>query len=171
MPEPNGNVLKWSEIVEQKRESWPIQYLLPETQSIWRAVAQGGGAPAPYAAFVKKVAHAMHRAGVPLMAGTDAMGAPLIAPGSSLVHELELLTDCGLTPAEALRAATIAPAAFLRKENEFGSIGVGKRADLLLLERNPLQDIAHLQEPVGVMARGTWMPSEQLHGMLAALKR
>ena len=87
-----------------------IQYLLPETQSIWRAAAQGGGAPAPYAAFVKKVAHAMHRAGVPLMAGTDAMGAPLIAPGSSLVHELELLTDCGLTPAEALgKAGTLSP--------------------------------------------------------------
>ena len=42
--------------------------------------------------------------------------------------------------------------------------------DLLLLERNPLQDIAHLKEPAGVMARGEWMPSEHLHGMLDALK-
>lgn len=148
-----------------------VTYLLPDTQAIWRDAARAGGAPAAYAVFMKKVAGAMHRAGVPLVAGTDAMGAPLIAPGSSLVHELELLTACGLTPSEAIRAATLAPAAFLHKENEFGSITVGKRADLLLLEHNPLEDIARLKQPAGVMARGTWLPRAQIDRMLAAMKR
>lgn len=97
------------------------------------------------------------------------MGLPLIAPGTSLHRELELPTESGLTPYEAIREATVAPAVFLRKENEFGSIGVGKRADLLLIEGNPLQSVAHLKELVGVMVRGKWLPSERLHQMLADL--
>jgi imidazolonepropionase-like amidohydrolase len=118
---------------------------------------------------MKKVTGRLHRAGVLLVAGSDAMGLALVAPGSSLHRELELLTESGLTPYEAIRAATVAPAVFLRKDNEFGSIGVGKRADLLLLEGNPLQGVAHLREPVGVMVRGKWLPSAQLHQMLADL--
>jgi len=118
---------------------------------------------------MKKVTGALHRAGVPLVAWTDAMGLPLIAPGTSLLRELELLTESGLTPYEAIRAATVTSAVFLRKDNEFGSIGVGKRADLLLLEGNPLQGIAHLKQLVGVMVRGKWLPSEHLHQMLADL--
>jgi imidazolonepropionase-like amidohydrolase len=146
------------------------QYLRADTQALWRAGAQATGAPAGYADFMKKVAGALHRAGVPLIAGTDAMGLPLVVPGSSLHYELELLTESGLTPYESIRAATVAPAVFLRKDREFGSIGVGKRADLLLLERNPLQGVAHLQQPIGVMVRGKWLPREQLQQMLAALK-
>ena len=148
-----------------------IEHLLPETQTIWRGAAQTGGAPAAYAGFMKKVAGALHRSGVPLVAGTDAMGAPLIAPGSSLVHELEVLTDCGLTPADAIRAATLAPAAFLRKADEFGSIAVGKRADLLLVDHNPLDGIANLRQPAGVVTRGRWLPRDELDRMLAAMKR
>src|SRR5207244_10753432 len=105
--------------------------------------------------------------GVRVVSGPDASGLPLVAPGTSLQRELELLTESGLTPYEAIRAATVAPAAFLRKEKEFGSLGVGKRADLLLLERNPLQGVDHLKQLVGVMVRGKWLPSEHLHQMLA----
>ena len=120
---------------------------------------------------MKKVTGALHRAGVPLVAGTDAMGLPLIAPGTSLHRELELLTESGLTPYEAIRAATVAPAVFLRKDNEFGSLDVGKRADLLLLEGNPLQNVAQLKQLVGVMVRGKWLPREHLQQMLADLVR
>lgn len=147
-----------------------IQYLRSDTQALWRAGAQATDGPAAYAGFMKKVAGGLHRAGVPLIAGTDAMGLPLVAPGSSLHRELELLTESGLTPYEAIGAATIAPAVFLGKENEFGSIAVGKRADLLLVEGNPLQGVSHLTEIAGVMVRGAWFSSEQLRQMLAALK-
>ena len=118
---------------------------------------------------MKKVAGALHRAGVTLMAGTDAMGFPRIAPGASLHHELRLLIESGLSPYEAMRAATVAPAAFLAKDEEFGAVAAGQRADLLLVDGNPLQDIGYLAQPVGVMARGRWFPREQLQQMLATL--
>jgi len=78
--------------------------------------------------FMKRVTATLHRAGVPLVAGTDALGAPLIVPGISIHEELRLLTESGLTPYEALRTATINPAVFLRKDQEFGTVHVGKRA-------------------------------------------
>jgi imidazolonepropionase-like amidohydrolase len=94
--------------------------------------------------------------------------APLyLANGITTVVNLGGGPTGGLTPYEAIRAATVAPAVFLRKDREFGSLGVGKRADLLLLEGNPLQGVAHLKQLVGVIVRGKWLPSEHLHRMLA----
>jgi len=118
--------------------------------------------------FLKKVARALHRADVPLIAGTDALGAPLMIPGASLHYELRLLTESGLTPYEAIRSATVNPAVFLRKEQEFGTIAIGKHADLLLVEKNPLQDLATLKEPIGVMVRGNWLTRDQMLQMLRA---
>jgi imidazolonepropionase-like amidohydrolase len=118
---------------------------------------------------MKRVVGALHRAGVPLVAGTDAMGVPLLVPGASFHRELQLLTECGLTPYEAIRAATVNPAVFLRKEQEFGTVTEGKRADLLLVAGDPLQDLARLKEPAGVMVRGRWLAREDLRQRLAAL--
>jgi hypothetical protein len=148
-----------------------IDYLRAETRDRWRRQPRAGIPGYGYDQFMKKVTGALHRAGVPLVAGTDAMGMPLIAPGTSLHRELELLIESGLAPYEVIRAATVAPAVFLRKDHEFGSLGVGKRADLLLVEGNPLQDVAQLRQVVGVMVRGKWLPREQLQQMLAELVR
>jgi hypothetical protein len=115
-----------------------------------------------YSRFVKQLTGALHRAGVTLVAGTDALGIPQVAHGASLHRELELLTESGLTPYEAIRAATVSPAVFMRKEHEFGTVAVGKRADLLLVESNPLRDLAALRDPAGVMVRGKWLPRERL---------
>ncbi|MGH9159735.1 MAG: amidohydrolase family protein [Vicinamibacteraceae bacterium] len=119
---------------------------------------------------MRKVTAALHRAGVPLVAGTDAMGLPLIVPGASLHRELRILIECGLTPYEAIRTATINPAVFLGQDREFGTVAEGKRADLLLVEGNPLQDLTHLRRPMGVMVRGTWIPRNELQQRLAALR-
>ena len=97
-------------------------------------------------------------------------GFPLITPGSSLHRELQLLVESGLTPYQAVRAATVVPASFLGKDGEFGTIAIGKRADLLLVEDNPLENIGHLRTPVGVMARGKWISRSQLEQMLDALR-
>ncbi|OLD19892.1 MAG: hypothetical protein AUJ01_05170 [Acidobacteria bacterium 13_1_40CM_3_65_5] len=120
-------------------------------------------------AFNMKVARALHRAGVPLVAGTDARGIPQLAPGTPLHRELQLLHESGLSPHEVLRAATVAPAILLRKDHEFGTVSVGKRADLLLVERNPLQDLSTLKTPLGVMVRGRWLTRERLQQMRAAV--
>ena len=145
-----------------------IEYLHPDVQRRWRRLR----AAAPrlrYTDFMQKVAGALHRAGVPLVAGTDAMGYPLVTPGSSLQRELELLVESGLTPWDALRSATVEPARFLHQELEFGRIAAGRRADLLLVDGNPLDDIARLREPAGVMARGRWYSRSELEGMLRTL--
>src|SRR5262245_54263054 len=106
-----------------------------------------------------KVVGRLHRAGVLLIAGTDARGIPQLPPAAPLHRELELLVASGLTRYDAIRAATVAPAIFPHKESEFGTIAPGKRADLLLVNRNPLQDLSTLREPIGVMVRGKWMGS------------
>ena len=147
-----------------------IGYLQAEIRARWLRIPQGVPSWYRYTDFTKKVVFALHRAGVPLMAGTDAMGFPLIPPGTSLHRELQLIVESGLTPYEALRAATVVPASFLGKEGEFGAIAVGKRADFLLVEDNPLENIGHLRTLVGVMARGMWYSRSELERMLDALR-
>ena len=146
-----------------------MSYLQPDVRARWLRGPQAGPPGYRYTDFMKNVAGALHRAGVPLMAGTDAMGGPRIAPGASLQHELQLLIESGLTPYEAMRAATVVPATFLKRRDEFGTIATGKRADLLLLDGNPLQDVGYLAQPAGVMAGGRWFTREQLQQMLATL--
>ena len=101
---------------------------------------------------------ALHTAGVPIMAGTDAFAAPMlpepIGPGPSLHHELALLVDAGLSTAEALRAATSLPAQHFDLPDR-GNIAPGRRADLVLVDGDPLADIRHTRNIVGVWSAGT----------------
>ena len=97
----------------------------------------------------------MREAGVPLAAGTDTP-INLAIPGESLHRELELLVRSGLSPAEALAAATRAPARFFGLEGELGRIEPGFRADVVLLESDPLVDIRHTRTIRGVVRRGRW---------------
>jgi hypothetical protein len=82
----------------------------------------------------------LYRAGVPLLVGTDSPE-PLVTPGFSLHQELEMLVESGLTPAAALRAATLTNATVLGEKDRLGSITAGKLGDLVLLTANPLEDI------------------------------
>lgn len=96
---------------------------------------------------------ALHRAGGRILLGSDA---PQIfnVPGFSLHNELELLVASGLSPFEALQAGTVNVAKFL--ELDTGAVEVGRQADLVLLDANPLDDIGHSRRIHGVMVRGTW---------------
>ena len=100
------------------------------------------------------------------MAGTDAMGLPLVPPGGSLHRELQLLSASGLSPYEVMRSATVVPAAFLGKTKEFGTITVGQRADLLLVAGNPLETLEALRRPMRVMVRGRWLARQRLDELL-----
>jgi imidazolonepropionase-like amidohydrolase len=107
-----------------------------------------------------KLVGAMHRAGVKLMAGTDTP-APLIVPGLSLHEELELLVRAGLSPAEALRTATTNPADCLKLAARFGTVEVGKCADLVLLAKDPLADIRNTRTIEVVIVGGRPVPRSE----------
>ncbi len=92
--------------------------------------------------------------GVRLLAGSDLAGMAFVYPGSGLLEELELLVSAGLSNAEALRSATLAPAEYLGAQAERGSIAAGKVADLVVLEGNPLADIGKTRTVVLVVHRG-----------------
>jgi hypothetical protein len=95
----------------------------------------------------------MFDAGVPIGAGTDTpIG--IAVPGYSLHRELELLVRAGLTPLQAIESATIRPAEFLHLEDKMGTIDVGKRADLVLLNANPLEDIRNTRKIDAVISKG-----------------
>jgi imidazolonepropionase-like amidohydrolase len=95
----------------------------------------------------------MHRAGVGLLAGTDTPN-PYVLPGFALHDELELLVRAGLSPVDALRAATLNPARFFGAD-DFGEVAVGHRADLVLLEASPLDDIRNTRYVDAVVFNGT----------------
>jgi imidazolonepropionase-like amidohydrolase len=119
-------------------------------------------------AYARATVRAMHQAGVPLLAGTDAGGAINvgIVPGFSLADELELLVECGLAPADALRTATLNPALYLGEEATAGTVAEGKRADLVLLDADPLAAIGNVRKITGVMAHGRWLPRPELDKLL-----
>lgn len=101
-----------------------------------------------------KLVNAFNKAGVLLLAGTDAPTIPGLIPGHSLHQELQLLREAGLSNYEALKAGTVNPARFLKVYSDVGTIEVGKEASLLLLKANPLEDIANTLEIEAVIFKG-----------------
>jgi len=113
---------------------------------------------------------AFYKAGVPLMAGTDAefLGAQ---PGFGLHTELEIFVDLGMKPIDALRAATVTPATVLRIADSVGTIAPGKVADLVLLAADPRTDIRNTRRITGVFRAGRWLPQTKITAMLDSLAR
>src|SRR5262245_17165668 len=109
----------------------------------------------------------MHRARVRLLAGSDTPQ-PYVVPGSSLHDELALLVEAGLTPLEALQAATRNPARFLGMGRSLGTVEIGKTADLVLLEADPFQKITNTRTISGVVLGGQLLPKPSLEAMLLA---
>jgi hypothetical protein len=121
--------------------------------------------------FQVELVRALLRAGVPVMTGSDAIG-PMWVPGWASQEELRIfVADVGMTPYQALRAATAIPATFLGEAREVGTIAVRKRADLVLLEANPLADIGAIDRIAGVMIRGRWLSRIDIDQRLEAVAR
>jgi imidazolonepropionase-like amidohydrolase len=108
----------------------------------------------------------LSRAGVPILAGTDVTAVPGAVWGESLHRELELLVGAGLTPYEALSAASWVAAGALGELEYWGTIGPGMQADLVLLAGNPLENVSRTRDRVGVMLRGRWYPQSELERVL-----
>ena len=103
------------------------------------------------------------------LAGTDSDNYAFQVSGFALIEELHLLQDAGLSPVDALRSATIEAASAMRVPAEFGQVREGMRADLLLLDGNPLEDVVVFRQNRGVMAHGFWLTRDKLDAALTTL--
>lgn len=109
---------------------------------------------------------ALSDAGAPLMVGSD-----ISAPGYIVHREMAVFVEAGLTPYQALRAATVEPARYLQMEGDFGVLAKGARADVLLLDANPLADIHNTRKIHGLMIHGRWWSQEQIEAESSAVLR
>lgn len=107
----------------------------------------------------------MNSQGIPIGAGTDT---PILLaiPGYSLHAELEYLVGAGLSPLEALESATLRPAEYFSLQDEMGTIDAGKKADLVVLDANPLKDIANTKKISGVVTKGRYYNTDSLQQLV-----
>ncbi|MDQ2794852.1 MAG: amidohydrolase family protein [Bacteroidota bacterium] len=113
----------------------------------------------------------LHAAHVGFLAGTDTPAGVDLIPGASLHLELQRFVAAGFTPLEALQTATLNPARFLNRQQDFGSVQAGRLADLVLLSANPLTDIANTQRIVGVLADGQYYSQRDLLALRKQLQQ
>ncbi|HSR87993.1 MAG TPA: amidohydrolase family protein [Pontiella sp.] len=118
------------------------------------------------AAYLLEIVKALDEQGIPLLVGSDA-GTMYMPPGSSTHDEMTLMIHAGLETRTVLAGATIQAAETLGVADRYGSVEVGKVADLVLTSGNPLDDLETLREPCGVVKAGQWISEEQL----AALRK
>ena len=147
------------------------KYLPASLRERWKREATAGATDAGRRAFAGELAmvRRMHVAGVSFLAGTDSAN-PFVPPGFSLHEELKLLVAAGLSPMETLQAATRNPARYLGRERELGTIEVGKLADLVLLDSDPLADIASTRRIAAVIVNGRYLGRADLDAMLARVE-
>jgi imidazolonepropionase-like amidohydrolase len=113
---------------------------------------------------------ACQAAGVPMVVGTDA-GTSGVIQGFAVHDEIELLVAAGLTPEEVLTSATRLPATWLGIDSQVGTVEVGKRADLILLDANPLSDIKNTRKISGVFINGNWLNQAIISATLLDLSK
>lgn len=150
-----------------------MRYMPPQTLASWRE-AREEMQRAPnydparaqhYLELRRRLIKALHDAGAGLLLGSDA---PQLfnVPGFSLLRELRYMVDAGLTPYQALATGTVNVARFLGTPGEFGTVAVGARADLILLDADPLLDVANLNRRAGVMVNGRWIAESEIRQRL-----
>ncbi|MBR9989452.1 MAG: amidohydrolase family protein [Gemmatimonadetes bacterium] len=150
------------------------RYMAPMTIEGWTNTVNNLRANADPVAAAREVElrnrllAAMNDEGVLILMGTDA---PQLfsVPGFALYRELPVMVEAGMTPYEVLRTGTVNVANFLGVGDEAGTVAVGKRADLLLLDANPLEDITAIERNAGVMIDGRWLPARMIRDRLDAI--
>ncbi|MCI0663950.1 MAG: amidohydrolase family protein [Acidobacteria bacterium] len=112
-----------------------------------------------------RILKALHDGGVRILLGTDAPQ-QFSVPGFSIHREMAHMLKCGFTPYQILHSGTKNVGEYFKGKGNFGTIEVGKRADLILVEGNPLKDVTLIARPAGVMVRGEWLPQSEIRKRL-----
>lgn len=116
----------------------------------------------------RRILKALHEGRVRLLLGSDAPQQYSV-PGFSIHRELSLMRECGISAYEIIRSGTKNVGDYFKDKDEFGTIAIGKRADLILINGDPLQDISNIAKRTGVMVRGRWLPEEEIQKRLAGI--
>ena len=166
-----------SDAKPEELSQWPELQYVPAAmrESFNKQKLSTADIPAPanerqrYIELRNKMLFALHAAGAKLLIGPDSPQFFLV-PGFATHKELQSFVEAGLTPYEAIEAATRNPGEYfaevMKVPRDFGTVEVGMRADLLLLEANPLESVANLSKRAGVMVRGRWLPESELRKTL-----
>jgi imidazolonepropionase-like amidohydrolase len=112
-----------------------------------------------------RIMRALHEGGVTILLGSDAPQ-QFNVPGYSILHEMKRMTDAGMSPYDVLESGTVNVGRHFKGQDDFGTIAVGKRADLILLDANPLQSLDNVGRRAGVMVRGRWLPQAEIQKRL-----
>jgi imidazolonepropionase-like amidohydrolase len=153
-----GNEFKYVSAFDRKRwqETYPYATPNPSTRVY---------------VLSKKIFRDLLEINAKFLAGTDSGGGyDLMVPGFALLEELAIMDSLGMPIYEVLKTATVNAAEAMNRSHEFGTIAIGKRADLVLLSANPLESIRHLSENEGVMVRGIWLAKTALAESLAKVE-
>jgi imidazolonepropionase-like amidohydrolase len=154
-----------------------MRYVSSDQRDAWRAQGSGGpqGSPEALRAFFElrdRILKELADAGAGVLMGTDS---PQLynVPGFALHREIAEMAEAGMTPRQILESGTVAVGRYVRDhlglDGAFGTVAPGQRADLLMLESNPLENLSHLTDRVGVMARGRWIPEAEIQEGLQAI--
>ena len=157
-----------AEVLSERPE---VRYMPPEMVDRWREAVDTRLASTDIetnrrvATLRRNILAALHEGGANIALGTDS---PQIfsVPGFAMYHEMALYAEVGMTPYEVLEIGTRRPAEYFDAADQFGTIAVGRRADLILLEANPADDIGSVRNRVGVMVNGQWIPADEIERRL-----
>jgi len=155
-----------------------MKYMNPRTVNNWVRTKEGVLANSNYDGeqanrfneLRRKVIGDLHKGGVGILLGSDA---PQVfnVPGFSIQREMDAMVRSGLSTYETLKAGTVNPAKYFGDESEYGKVREGLSADLILLDANPLENIANMQQQSGVMVRGTWLSADDIAKRLAEIAK
>ena len=122
------------------------------------------------AANRKRILKALHDGGVPIIFGTDAPQ-QFSVPGFSVHREMASMLEAGMTPYQILLTATRNAGEYHKNKSRFGTVAAGSRADLILINGNPLKDLSSVARRAGVLVRGRWLAEDEIQSKLAAIAR
>ncbi len=172
----SSNVAADAAEFDKRRSDPSMRYVPPQERSFWEMRAQFYTTDEHNDPAIMKrgfeamliAVKALHDAGARLIVGTDTPN-PFVIAGFSVHEELKHFVNAGLTPYEAIKAATHDAAEFVDALDEWGTVAVGRRADLILVDANPLENVANVSKQIGVMVRGCWYSKTKLQPRLDAL--
>lgn len=147
-------------------EIW-TKITMNQSKEVVEMVDKNGGASFD---VLKGIVLSLDRANAKLIAGTDAGNLPFLIPGSSLIEELKLLSKIGISNYRVLGMTTSNAALAMNKQSLIGTIEEGKRADMILLQYNPIENLNNLYSNKGVMVRGVWISDAERNRISTAMK-